>query len=597
MTSIINEMDALTLKSMDMQILSALETNDPLYMPLVMELKQQLDKESGEVVIILDENAVPSVDTRVIINISSSKHKACKALLDQTSAHVGARCTKLASYDNSDVLLIRNEPQSAEDHIEVRVAILGNVDAGKSTLLGVLTKGGLDDGRGRARVDLFRHKHEIETGRTSSVGTEVMGFHANGTPVVELHDADVVQRKVSWEDICEKSAKVISFIDLAGHERYLKTTVFGMTSALPDYVMLMVGANAGLVGMSKEHLGIALALGIPVAVVITKVDMCPPHILERTMQQVQKVLQSPGCRKAPVFIDSESQVIDAALKFPTKRVCPIFQVSNVTGQRLDLLRMFLNVIPSSQAQFAPLRSGPVEMPINDVFSVPFVGTVVSGVLKSGIVKTGDSLLLGPDSLGQFTQTSVRSIQRKRINVACASAGQSVCFALKRVRRNQVRKGMLLASQTSTPPCAYQEFEAEVLCLYHTTTLSVGSCIVLHASSIRQTVKIMSILKIDGPERRRSVSSPPMDDAKPVMRMGDRARVRLRFMANMEYITPGTKLIAREGKTKLVGVVRSVGNQGFATMVQQSHDEVHNAGAWHEAGNKSTHLPTQLSGAA
>lgn len=157
--------------------------------------------------------------------------------------------------------------------------------------------------------------------------------------------------------------------------------------------------------------------------------------------------------------------------------------------------------------------------------------------------------------------------------------------------------MLLASQTSTPPCAYQEFEAEVLCLYHTTTLSVGSCIVLHASSIRQTVKIMSILKIDGPERRRSVSSPPMDDAKPVMRMGDRARVRLRFMANMEYITPGTKLIAREGKTKLVGVVRSVGNQGFATMVQQSHDEVHNAGAWHEAGNKSTHLPTQLSGAA
>ena len=101
------------------------------------ELKQQLDKESGEVVIILDENAVPSVDTRVIINISTSKHNACKALLDQTSAHVGARCTKLASYDNTDVLLIRNEPQSAEDHIEVRVAILGNVDAGKSTLLGL----------------------------------------------------------------------------------------------------------------------------------------------------------------------------------------------------------------------------------------------------------------------------------------------------------------------------------------------------------------------------------------------------------------------------------------------------------------------------
>ena len=52
--------------------------------------------------------------------------------------------------------MILNEPQSAVDHYELRDAILGNVDAGKSTLLGVLTKGGLDDGRGRARVYLFR---------------------------------------------------------------------------------------------------------------------------------------------------------------------------------------------------------------------------------------------------------------------------------------------------------------------------------------------------------------------------------------------------------------------------------------------------------
>lgn len=50
------------------------------------------------------------------------------------------------------------------------MAVTGNVDAGKSTLLGVLTHGVLDDGRGVARQKLFRHKHEVETGRTSSVG-------------------------------------------------------------------------------------------------------------------------------------------------------------------------------------------------------------------------------------------------------------------------------------------------------------------------------------------------------------------------------------------------------------------------------------------
>ena len=57
-----------------------------------------------------------------------------------------------------------------ENFYNSRVAVTGNVDAGKSTLLGVLTHGVLDDGRGVARQKLFRHKHEVETGRTSSVG-------------------------------------------------------------------------------------------------------------------------------------------------------------------------------------------------------------------------------------------------------------------------------------------------------------------------------------------------------------------------------------------------------------------------------------------
>jgi selenocysteine-specific translation elongation factor len=59
--------------------------------------------------------------------------------------------------------------------------------------------------------------------------------------------------------------------DLAGHEKYLKTTLYGLTSGAPSCVILIVGANAGLIGMSKEHLAIALALSVPVVVCITKV--------------------------------------------------------------------------------------------------------------------------------------------------------------------------------------------------------------------------------------------------------------------------------------------------------------------------------------
>ena len=133
------------------------------------------------------------------------------------------------------------------------MAVVGNVDAGKSTLLGVLTHGELDNGRGHARQKLFRHKHEAESGRTSSVGSDILGFDSTGRIVNQTdgHGKNIftslslfpclsIVGSLDWAQICRVSSKVITFIDLAGHEKYLKTTIFGMTGHAPDFCMLMV---------------------------------------------------------------------------------------------------------------------------------------------------------------------------------------------------------------------------------------------------------------------------------------------------------------------------------------------------------------------
>ena len=161
-----------------------------------------------------------------------------------------------------------------EDFSEVRVAVVGNMDAGKSTLLGVLNHGALDHGRGTARLKLFRHKHEADTGRTSSVGNDILGFNSKGSIV---NKPDPHTGALDWTQICKEAAKVLTFIDLAGHEKYLKTTVFGMTGHAPDFAMLMIGSNAGIVGMTKEHLGLALALNVPLFFVVNKIDMFPAN--------------------------------------------------------------------------------------------------------------------------------------------------------------------------------------------------------------------------------------------------------------------------------------------------------------------------------
>ena len=95
----------------------------------------------------------------------------------------------------------------------------------------------------------------------------------------------------------------------------MRTTVFGLLSSEPNYCLLMVAANNGLIGMSKEHLGIALALNVPVMVVITKIDICPPNILQQTITQLTKILKSPGSRKIPFFIKNREECVNTAVCF------------------------------------------------------------------------------------------------------------------------------------------------------------------------------------------------------------------------------------------------------------------------------------------
>jgi GTPase len=209
-------------------------------------------------------------------------------------------------------------------------------------------------------------------------------------------------------------------------------------------------------------------------VVITKIDICPPQILQNTITQLTRILKSPGARKIPIFIKNREDTINTATQFVSQRICPVFQVSNVTGENLDLVRTFLNILPHHGHYDA---QAPFEFHVNDTFSVPFVGTVVSGVVKSGmsflastadfltdtgqgVIHAGDTVLVGPDSLGQFTTTHIRSIERKRIPVPVCSAGQSASFALKRIRRKEVRKGMVVLPKLETPPKVYREFVAE-----------------------------------------------------------------------------------------------------------------------------------------
>lgn len=504
---------------------------------LVTQMKWRLEEGNGEAIY-----EIGVEDNGILTGLTEMDLQASLVTLETMANRLGASLTVLRERimePEGDVteckkvmeILIRKVPDDQE-FIDLRLAVLGNVDAGKSTLLGVLTQGELDNGRGCARLNLFRHLHEIQSGRTSSISYDILGFDCKGQ-VVNYAECRTI------EEICEKSSKLITLIDLAGHHKYLKTTIFGLTGNCPDFAMLVVSATTGIVGTTKEHLGYALALGVPVIVVVNKVDLCPKIGLQRLLKQLETILKSPGCRKIPARISNEDDAISVASSLDTNRITPIFTVSCVTGQNLDLILKFLHVLPPqhSHSERERLAQDLTEFQIDELYSVPLVGTVVGGVIRRGSIREGEKLLLGPSDSGTFNEVKVRTVHRNRLPCRLIQAGQAASVALMDVEREQLRKGMVLISP-STPAVCCRQFQADVYVLFHSGQISSNFQTTIHIGTVCQTAKI---LKMD----------------RSSLRTNEKARVIFEFKYKPEYIRVGARLLFREGKSKGVGEVLQI----------------------------------------
>ena len=522
--------------------LKLIDPTEKQYKILLEELKIELIKGHGETIYELgtlindtcyglsDEELAKSMET--IARFAKDINIENRIINIKTSDNKGRSIVEV---------LIREIP-SESDPIELRISVVGNVDSGKSTLIGVLNGGELDNGRGEARKKCLRFPHEKDSGRTSAVSQKFIGFGNDGI---------INTKKMTDEEVHKKSSKIISFVDLCGHERYLKTTVFGLSGSVPDYSVIMIGANMGVQRMTREHLGLTLALKIPFFVVITKIDIAPPNIRKETIGRISGILKSANVRRMPYMINNEEEAISITKTMGKgTNVVPIFQVSNVTGDGLDLLKIFLNLLPS-QKEWRKRRENPFKFFIDGVFQVPGIGIVVSGSMTSGeVILTkgqGPNLLLGPDSTGAFHRVQVKGIHTNGIPVIKVKAGQSASFAIKfldhkkALKRSQIHKGMVLVDP-SIEPVAVTDFEADIVILHHPTTIKENYEPIIHIRTIKQAARIKKITATDGSN---------------LLRTGSRGVIHFSFQHNPVYLIEGVPFVFREGRTKGMGRVKRI----------------------------------------
>lgn len=430
-------------------------------------------------------------------------------------------------------VLVRKVPDD-QHNIEVRVAVLGSADAGKSTLLGVLTHGELDNGRGSARLNMFRHMHEIRSGRTSSVSHEILGFDANGD-VINYSYREII----TPAEIRNKSLKLVNFLDLAGHRKYLRTSVQALSGYSPHYAIIVIAAGHALSPMTREHLSFVQALNVAYFVVVTKIDICSP---DQTIAELTAHLTSIGSRRVPLLIPDRDACTTAS-RMIAEPIVPVFCVSSVGGMGLGVLLKFLNLLQpgiSSKAEKEKLEQESAEFHIDEIFNVAEVGVIAGGLLQRGVIIERCKMLLGPLRDGSFSPVTIQTIHRNKAPCRVVRAGQTASLSFANTKElPPLRNGMVLLMPQSMAPRGCLYLQAKVTVLYHATRIDKGFNATLHIGSIRQTAIVVGIF----------------GDRK--LATNDTESVMFRFIRHPEYVQKDMRILFREGSAKGIGVVTQV----------------------------------------
>ncbi|MEK7817560.1 MAG: GTP-binding protein, partial [Actinomycetota bacterium] len=213
----------------------------------------------------------------------------------------------------------------------------------------------------------------------------------------------------------------MSVIDVPGHERFVRNMVAGATGI--DIFLLVVAADDGVMPQTREHMAIIGLLGIPRgAIAVTKADLAEAEMVELVKADIEDFLVGTPYTEAPVI-----------------------PVSSKSGEGLPLLLGALEELAG--AAEAHSAGGIARLPVDRVFSLKGIGTVVTGTLWSGEVCVDDRLNVLPDGI----PCRARSVQVHDQAVECAGPGQRVALNLTGIEKEKLSRGQMIVKGEGLEP--------------------------------------------------------------------------------------------------------------------------------------------------
>ena len=306
-----------------------------------------------------------------------------------------------------------------KDKPHVNVGTIGHVDHGKTTLTAaityVLSKRGLAEKKDYDSIDAAPEEKE-------------RGITINTAHVEYATDT-----------------RHYAHVDCPGHADYIKNMITG--AAQMDGAILVVASTDGPMPQTKEHILLAAQVGVPKMVVfMNKVDLVDdPELLELVEMDIREELTRRG-------FDGDNT--------------PIIQGSAIKALQDDPEGTAqIEALMKAVDEWVPLPARPIDqpflLPVEDVFSITGRGTVATGRIERGVVKTGEPVeIVGLQEKSMTSTCTGVEMFRKILDIG--EAGENVGILLRGIEKTDIKRGMVICKPGSVTP--HTEFKCEVYIL-------------------------------------------------------------------------------------------------------------------------------------
>ena len=473
----------------------------------------------------------------------------------------------------------------------------GNVDSGKSTLIGVL-KGHNDDGRGSARKFVAKYDHEVKKGKTSAISTTSY----------KINDREA-----------------ITLVDLAGHEQYFKTTAFGILSQHCDYAVVVVSSSAGETGITKmtqEHIRLLSSHMIPILFVMTRIDALftgdvSIDVYKSAVNKLGKYLKSLNPRNTIIPINkfsdyqnfkkqninmdicatSDKIISHLELEIDEKQtIFPMIIISNLDQFGIDVIKeSFTKLKPrdfwkTNQIRIDDYNSKIPEQVrtkdnndingsifyISDALKPNGLDIIAIGINRGDPITVEQKMFIGPIN-GKFHEVIVKSIrnnlncreinsEERKINtdvneMTLTSMGHHCrgCIQIKikddgtyKIKKNDLRKGAVIVSSEELKKNFYYRFKA---CISLDSDVYIGPKYtpVMNMANVKESIKI-TLSQDNFPDILKNNSSSDQIDKK-ILLSEERPYVfDCACTSKPVFMIPNTMFVIRGGTIKGRGMI-------------------------------------------